>query len=294
VGSINVTVRFSEDELARLDELAQRMGKTRSDVVRSLISRFDEVLKQEVERERKRWIMIGFVAALESAILDPEVVLRFVRRNVDILGYPDFVIGMVKVKNRVVTFSHHDKLGHQLLSLVRAKVEEEVKKEEAELMQEEGEDEDSEGGRATPVRVRVSRPVRPNTMHAIPVATRYKAIISNKSAVPIPKPTATTTMGKPVNNNGGSGAKSTASTTAPDSKKLASAGMPTTSGLANTQPTSSNQRASTNGSGRDVPNPVGRGANHELAGDFVIALVTQSYHKHRDRLLKLMESIVGG
>lgn len=51
MGTVNVTVRFNEEELRKLDELAERMNKTRSDVVRDLIGKFDELLKQEVEKE---------------------------------------------------------------------------------------------------------------------------------------------------------------------------------------------------------------------------------------------------
>jgi Ribbon-helix-helix protein, copG family. len=203
VNSVNVTVRFGEDELRRLDELAQRMGKTRSDVIRDLISRFDEALREEVEKERRKWMTIGFVGALESAVLDPKVVLRFVRRNVDVLGYPDFLIGMVKVKNRVVVFSHHDKIGSQLLSLVRSRIEEDVRKEEEEVEMEDSEDEDAGGVRVVQVRVPASRPARPNTVHAIPAAAKYKLIITNKPAPPIARPTAAKAVGKPASNGGG-------------------------------------------------------------------------------------------
>jgi predicted transcriptional regulator len=176
VGTVNVTVRFSEEELAKLDELARRMNKTRSDVIRDLISRFDEALREEVEKERRKWMAIGFVGALESAILDPEVIMRFVRRNVDILGFPDFLVGMVRVKNRVVLFSHHDRIGSQLLNLVRAKIEEEVRREEMEIEQEDGEDEEVNVGRIMPVYIRASRPVKPNTVHAVPVTAKLSTI----------------------------------------------------------------------------------------------------------------------
>lgn len=66
MGTVNVTVRFTEEELQRLDELARRMNKTRSDIIRELIARFDEALKQEVDREGRRWFALGFVSALES------------------------------------------------------------------------------------------------------------------------------------------------------------------------------------------------------------------------------------
>jgi len=292
VGTVNVTVRFSEEELRRLDELAQRMGRTRSDVIRDLITKFDEALRQEVERERKRWITMGFVAALELAILDPEVILRFVRKNVDILGFPDFLIGMTKVRNRVVLFSHQDKIGSQLLNLVRARIEEEVRREEMEIEQEDGEDEEVNVGKATPMHIRASRPVRPNTVHAVPVAAKYKLVTTNRAALPVAKPTAASVVGKPVNSNKGGGARSTASTTAPDSKRLAGERLAAGADSLNAQSTSSTPRVSANDNSKGVPNPVGQEINHGLSGDFIITLVTQSYHKHRDRLLKLIEDMM--
>jgi hypothetical protein len=223
VGTTNVTVRLNEDELRRLDELSQRMGKTRSDVIRSLINNFNEALRQEVERERKKWMVMGFVGALESMILDPTLVLRFVRRNVDVLGYPDFLIGMVKVRNRVVVFSHHDKIGSQLLSLVRTRIEEEVRHEEMEIEQEDVEDEGVNVGRAAQIRIPASRPARPNTVHAIPAAAKYKLIITNKPAPPIARPTAAKAVGKPASNGDGSGAKAAEVAPVPEKQKLVAA-----------------------------------------------------------------------
>jgi predicted transcriptional regulator len=292
VGTTNVTVRLNEDELRRLDELSQRMGKIRSDVIRSLINDFNEALRQEAEREKKRWVAMGFVGALESIILDPTLVLRFVRKNVDVLSYPDFIIGMVRVKNRVVFFSHQDKVGHQLLQLVRPKVEEDVRREEAEIEREEDEDEEAGGAKPIPTHPRVKVPIKPGTPHAVPGAHRYKVLVNSRGASPVAKPIAANTVGRLVNNDGEGGAKSTASTTAPDPKKLAGEKL-AGAGSPNAQPISPTQRASTNGSGKDVSNPVGQGINHELNGDFVFALIANSYHKHRDRLLKLMESIAG-
>jgi hypothetical protein len=269
------------------------MGLTRSDVIRSLINNFDEVLRQEVEKERKKWITMGVVGALESIILDPGLILRFIRRNVDILGYPDFVVGMVRVRNRVVVFSHHDELGHKLLQLVRSKIEDEVRREETEI-EREGEDEEDVGvGRVVQMRTPASRPVRPNTIRVAPVAIRYKLISSNKAIPPAIKPTATSAAGKPVNNNGGSGAKSTAGTTVPGSKKLASGELAGV-GLPNTYPIPSTPQVSTNGNSKDIQSPVGQGANHGLSGDFVVSLITNLYHKHRDALLKAVEDVMGG
>jgi hypothetical protein len=294
VGTVNVTVRFNEEELQRLDGLAQRMNKTRSDVIRDLVNRFDEVLRQEVEKERKRWMMIGFVGALESAILDPTLVLRFVRKNVDVLSYPDFIIGMVRVKNRVVFFSHQDKVGHQLLQLVRGRVEEDVRREEAEIEREEDEDEEAGGAKPIPTHPRVKVPIKPGTPHAVPGAHRYKVLVNSRGAPPVAKPIAANTVGRLVNNDGEGGAKSTASTTAPGSKKSASEKLAAGAGSPSTQPTSSTPWVSTNGDSKDIQSPVGQGANHGLAGDFVLSLVTHSYHKYRSELLRLVESIVGG
>lgn len=289
----NVTIRMSEEELRRLDELAQRMGKTRSDVVRDLINRFDEVLHQEVERERKKWLAIGFVSALESAIVDPEVVLRFVRRNVDALGYPDFIIGMIKVKNRVVVFSHHDKVGSQLLGLVRARVEEDVRREEAEIEREEDDEEDVSGDRPAPAYVPVHRAAPSRTPHAIPVATKYKLVITNRAAPPIAGPTTANTVGRSVINNGGGSAKSTVATPVPKDQKAGSTSIPTINNLATTQAKAPNPQASADGSGKGVSSPVGQGANHGLSGDFVLSLVTHSYHKYRNELLRAVESVMG-
>jgi len=289
-----ITVRLGEEELRRLDELAQRMGRTRSDVVRDLINRFDELLKQEVERERKKWVAIGFVGALESAILEPTLVLRFVRRNVDVLGYPDFIIGMVRVKNRVVFFSHQDKVGHQLLQLVRAKIEEEVRKEEMEIERERGEDEDSEGGRATPVRIRVSRPVRPNTMHAIPVAAGYKPMSNNMAVAHTARPAATAAAGRPGSSGGSGGAKATVATTVPENQKLAGTGLPISTNPAISQPRDSGPQASTGSGGANSVRPGGGGSMGKPAGDFAVSLITNLYHKYRNALLKAVEEVMGG
>ncbi len=288
-----ITVRLSENELARLDELTRRMNKTRSDVIRDLINNFDEALRQEVERERKRWIAVGFVSALELAITDPEIVLRFVRRNVDILGYPDFVIGMVRVRNRVLLFSHHDKIGHQLLQQVKSKVEEDIKREEAEIEREEDDEGDVGVSGSAPVHVYVRASAPSRILRAAPTPTRYKSVGSSGGAPPIPRPAAVSAVDKPVIKGERGSAKAAATATAPEKQKLVSTSSPTTHNSAATQAKAPNPQTSGNGSGGDTPNPVGQGANHGLSGDFVIALVTQSYHKHRDRLLKLIESIAG-
>jgi len=288
----NVTIRMNEDELRRLDELAQRMGVTRSDVIRSLINNFDEVLRQEVEKERKKWITMGFVGALESMILDPTLVLRFVRRNVDILGYPDFLIGMVKVRNRVVVFSHQDKVGHQLLQLVRSKVEDELRREEMEIEREEDEDEEVSVSKVTPMHVRIRGPTRPGVLHAAPGSHRYKILVSSRSAPPVGRPTAVAAAGRSVV-SGGSGAKAAVNTTVPEKQKVAESNLPTTADLVGSEAKAPNPQASADGSGKGVPSPVGQGANHGLAGDFVISLITQAYHKYRDKLLNLVE-VLGG
>ena len=294
MGSINVTVRFSEDELRRLDELAQRMGVTRSDVIRSLVNNFDAALRQEVDREGRRWFSLGFVSALESVILDPGVILRFVRRNVDILEYPDFVVGMVKVKNRVVAFSHHDKLGHQLLSLVRSRIEEEVRREEAEIEREGDEDEDSEAGRAARVRMSANRPAGPNTVRAAPVAANHKLVGSSGGAPPTAKPIAAKAVGKPASNDGGSGAKAAGAVSVSKNQKSGSTGIPTSAAPADSQPKGSGPQASAGGGGMDPVGPVGQVSMDRPVGDFAFALVANLYHKRRESLLRLIESMAGG
>jgi predicted transcriptional regulator len=289
-----VTVRFTEEELRRLDELAQRMNKTRSDVIRELIGRFDELLKQQAEEERRRWVTIGFTAALESAIIDPEIVLRFVRRNVDVLGFPDFLIGMVRVRNRVVVFSHHDRVGHQLLQLVKDRVEEEVRREEAELEQEEGEGEEGGGVRTAPAYVHIRAGVHPRTPRAIPVAAKYKLISNNKGAPPTVKPTAISTVGRVTTNNGGGAAKAVVAASMLEKQKLVAASQPNTGNPVNSQPRNPNPQASANGSGKESASPVGHGINHGSGDDFVMALITNSYHKSRDKLLNMITSMMGG
>ena len=146
--------------------------------------------------------------------------LRFVRRNVDILGFPDLLIGMVRVGNRVVVFSHHDKVGSQLLQLVRSRIEEEVRREEAEIEREEGGDENTGSVKATPMHVRIRGPMKPGTPYATPGTHRYyKVIVSNKSAAPTPKPAVVSTVGKPVISNGGGDAKPTVTASVPENKK---------------------------------------------------------------------------
>jgi hypothetical protein len=44
----------------------------------------------------------------------------------------------------------------------------------------------------------------------------------------------------------------------------------------------------------DPVRPVGGGSMEKLAGDFVFALITNLYHKHRDALLKAVEDVMGG
>jgi hypothetical protein len=283
VGTTNVTVRFNEDELRRLDELSQRMGVTRSDVIRSLVNNFDEVLKQEVDREGRRWFAIGFTAALESAINDPEVVLRFIRRNVDILGYPDFIIGMVKVRNRVVVLSHHDKMGSQLLNLIRSKIEEEVKKEEAEIEREEEDNEDIGGAGAYQMPVLIHRGAHQRTPRAIPETIKYKLVTSGRAASLIAKPTAAGMAGKPVARGGGGNTKPAVNTTVPEKQKSATTGILTSTNPAGSQTRDSGTWASA-GDGDLDPVP---------AGDFIMALITHSYHKHRDKLLNLIGALGG-
>jgi hypothetical protein len=292
VNSVNVTVRFNEDELRRLDELAERMNKTRSDVVRDLINKFDEVLREEVEKERRSWMLIGFMSALEEAILDPEVILRFVRRNVDVLGFPDFIIGMVRVRNRVVLFSHNDKIGSQLLSLVRSRIEDEVRREEAEIEREE--DEDSEGGGATPVRIRASKPVRPNTIRVAPVITNHKLVSSNKAMPPIARPTAVAAVGRPVVSGGGGAAKAAVTATASENKKSATTGIPAVNNSVGSGTGGSNPQANANAGGVNLAGPNGQVPTDRPVGDFAFALVANLYHKHREGLLRLIESMAGG
>ena len=278
--------------MRRLDELAQRMNKTRSDVIRDLINRFDEALKQEVEKERRKWMAIGIVSALESAILDPELMLRFVRRNVDILGYLDFIIGMVRVRNRVVLFSHHDRIGNQLLQLVMAKLEEDVRREEVEIEREEENDEEVGVGKATPVRIRVSGAARPNTIRVALVPSKYKLLINNKATPPIARPTAATAVGKPVVSNGEGAAKAAVAAAVPENQKLAAA-PPISTNPANSQTKDSGPQASAGGGGMDLVRPADQGLMGSPRGDFVFALIANSYHKHRDKLLRLIESITG-
>jgi len=294
VGTINVTVRFSEEELAKLDELAQRMNKTRSDVIRDLINRFDELLKQEVEKEQRKWMMIGFVGALESIILDPTLVLRFVRRNVDVLGYPDFLVGMVKVKNRVVIFSHHDRTGHQLLQLVKDRVEDEVRREEAEIEQEGGEDEDSEDDRAMPVYIRASKPVRPSAIRMAPAVTNHKLVSSNKAMPPILRSIAARAVDRVVANNGGRGTKVAGVAAVPENKKLVATGIPATNNSAAPQVEGSNSQASVGTNPESPAGHVGQESMDGPAGDFVFALVVNLYHKHRSELLRLIEGMMVG
>ena len=293
MGTVNVTVRFNEEELGRLDDLAQRMNKTRSDVIRDLVNRFDEVLRQEVENERKKWMIIGFVGALESVILDPEVILRFVRRNVDVLGYPDFLIGMVRVRNRVVVLSHHDKVGNQLLQLVRAKVENEVRREEAEIEREEDEDKEVGDGRSASAYVIVHRGVSPRTPHVTPVSTKYKLMITNRAAPPIARPTAVAAASRSGDSGGSGDAKAATTATAPENKKLVTTGIPATNNSAAPQVEGSNPQASVKGGATGPLGPVEQTPVGKPAGDFVIALVAHSYHKYRSELLRLVESVIG-
>jgi hypothetical protein len=152
-----------------------------------------------------------------------------------------------------------------------------------EIEREGGEDEDSEGGRATPVRIRVSRPVRPNTIRAALVATNHKLVSSNRAMPPTVKPTATSTVGRPVVGNGGGSAKAAVAASVSKNQKSGSTGILTTHNSATTQAKGSGPQASAGGGGLD-PVP---------AGDFIMALITHSYHKHRNKLLNLIEALEG-
>jgi hypothetical protein len=44
----------------------------------------------------------------------------------------------------------------------------------------------------------------------------------------------------------------------------------------------------------DPIRPVGGRSMEKPAGDFVFALITNLYHKHRDALLKAVEGVMGG
>jgi len=268
------------------------MNKTRSDIIRELINNFDEALRREIERERKRWMAIGFVGALEGIVLDPTLILRFVRRNVDVLGYPDFLIGMVRVRNRVIVFSHQDRVGSQLLSQVRSRVEEEVRREEAEIEQEDDGDEDTGGGKAASVHVHIRGPIKPGTPHAAPASTKYKLVITNRAAPAIVRSIAVAATGKSAVSGGGGDAKATSNTSVSENKKSAILSQPAVNKPPTPQVEGSNPQAGADGSGKHAQKPAGQGITHELAGDFVLSLVTQSYHKHRDRLLKLIEDMM--
>ncbi|MDT7970515.1 MAG: ribbon-helix-helix domain-containing protein [Vulcanisaeta sp.] len=308
-----ITVRLGEEELRRLDELAQRMGKTRSDVIRDLIGNFDEALKQQVEVECRKAFAIGFASALELVILDPEVVLRFVRRNVDVLGYPDFLVGMVRVRNRVVVFSHQDRVGSQLINLVRGRVEKEIRREETEIEREDDEEEGTEDGKPITVHVPVRTGVRPSIPRGAPVPSKYKLLINSRGTPPTPRPIVADVGNRPTTDSEGGNAKAASNASVAEKQKSATTGIPTStnpvvSQTRDSSPQPSSEDGGTNsvrpvgqgledghggGSGKGVPSPVGQGITHGLSGDFVFALVTQSYHKHRDKLLKLMESIAG-
>ena len=287
-----ITVRLGEEELRRLDELAQRMGVTRSDVIRDLINRFEDALRQEVEKERKRWVTMGVVGALESIILGPGLILRFIRRNVDILGYPDFLIGMVRVRNRVLLFSHHDKIGHQLLQQVKSKVEEEVRREEAEIEREEDDEGDVGVSGSAPAHVPVHRGVPPRIPRVTPVSTKYKLMITNRAAPPIVRSIAVAATGKSAVSGGGGDIKATSNTSVSENKKSAILSQPAVNKPPTPQVEGSNPQAGADGSGKDAQKPAGQGITHGLSGDFAFALVAQSYHKHRDRLLKLIEDMM--
>jgi hypothetical protein len=237
-------------------------------------------------------MMTGFVGALEEAILDPEVVLRFIRRNVDVLGYPDFLIGMIKVRNRVVVFSHHDKIGHQLLQQVKSKVEEEIREEEAEIEQEDDGDEDTGGGKAASVHVHIRGPIKPGTPHAAPASTKYKLVITNRAAPPIVRSIAVVATGKSAASGGGGDAKAASNTSVSESKKSAILSQPAVNKPPTPQVEGSNPQAgvvaSPGGPARHVDGePVDR-----PTGDFAFALVANLYHKHRSELLRLIEDMM--
>jgi hypothetical protein len=201
---------------------------------------------------------------------------------------------MVRVRNRVLLFSHHDKIGHQLLQQVKSKVEEDIKREEAEI-EREGNDEGDVGvGGAAPVHVYVRASAPSRILRAIPAAAKYRLVITNRPTPPIARPTAAGVAGKPVIKGERGSAKAAVSTTAPEKQKLVSTSSPTTRNSAATQAEGLSPQVNTNAGGVDLAGPNGQAPTDRPVGDFAFALVANLYHKHRENLLRLIESMTGG
>jgi hypothetical protein len=179
------------------------------------------------------------------------------------------------------------------LQLIRSRIEEDVRREEAEIEREGEDEEDSKDGGGALVSIRVSRPARPNTVRVAPVATNHKLVSSNRAMPPTVRLTATSTVGRPVVGNGGGSTKAAVAASVSKNQKSGSTGIPTTHNSATTQAKGSGPQASAGGGGANSVRPVGGGSMEKLAGDFAFSLVANLYHKHRDGLLKLIEGVAG-
>jgi hypothetical protein len=200
---------------------------------------------------------------------------------------------MVRVRNRIVVFSHQDRFGRQLRLLVRGRVEEDIKREEAEIEREEDGGDDEGSGVAMTARLHVKGPTKLSAVRAAPGIPRYKIVISNKSVAAIPKPTATTTMGRPVVGNGGRGTKAAGTAAVPENKKSGSTGMPAVNNSVGSGAGGSNPQANANAGGVNLAGPNGQAPTDRPVGDFAFALVANLYHKRRESLLRFIEALGG-
>jgi hypothetical protein len=82
--------------------------------------------------------------------------------------------------------------------------------------------------------------------------------------------------------------------TLPYLKSKTTTSTPTATDPVNPQTRGSNSQVAAIGSGPSPVGPVTQVSTGKPAGDFVIALVTKLYHKHREALLRAVEAVMGG
>jgi len=124
------SIRLSDEEFELLERRATELGVTRTDLIRMLLTRFNETMRAERERACRECAVLGAIYALESIIFKPEVIARFIRANADILGYPVFVVGLAKVGRKIVVFTHEDKYGKVALMSVMDMIKDDLLVEE--------------------------------------------------------------------------------------------------------------------------------------------------------------------
>jgi hypothetical protein len=124
------SIRLSDEEFELLERRATELGVTRTDLIRMLLTKFDETVRAERGSACRECAMLGVIYVLESIIFKPEVIARFIRANADILSYPTFVVGLARFGKKIVVFTHEDKYGKVALMSVMDMIKDDLLVEE--------------------------------------------------------------------------------------------------------------------------------------------------------------------